>query len=228
MKMKRLLLILFCLCMVVALFACGDETPKGESSAPSTEQTGNPDSTDEKDTTSGTEEPKPEDAVSYDNWAKVGGKSIYVNYRDGRRKDEQTTSVVFHSNHTDMVALTYNKADEFTGGLADVFDFLNTGAVFNDVASYAEANFFDISKTHKIEKTSDKAVTIGELNAMEINGRVADANGRVCYAHGYTFVIEGVPCFLVGFVFTESQDKDMITAINTEVDTMIQTVRTER
>lgn len=221
----KFLSVLMVIVLMLGIVGCSNQQSGPSESTPS-------DSTPVSSTLNGSEDntqtSKPEDDVSYDNWAKVGGKSIYVNYRDGRRKDEKTTSVVFHSNHTDMVALTYNKVDEFTGGLTDAFDFLNTGAVFNDVASYAEANFFDTSKTYKIEKTSDKAVTIGELNAMEINGKVTDANGRVCYVHGYTFVVEGVPCFLVGFVFTESQDKDMITAINTEVDAMIQTVRTER
>lgn len=169
----------------------------------------------------------PEDD-EYDNRAFVSGKKIYVNYKDGRRKDEKHTSLVFHNNHSDMVSLVYNKVDAFNGKLDDVFDFLNTGLLFGDLAVYADASFFDSTKSYEISATSKESVSFGDLDTVKIVGSVEDTYGRVCHVYGYTFIIDDVPCFLVGFVFTEEQEQSMIDSINAEVDAMIKTVRTER
>lgn len=223
--MKRLLSILLCLCMVFALAACGGETPKDESSTPSTEQTSKPDSTDEKDTTSGTEEPVGD---KYDSYAKVGGESIYVNYKDGRRDDTGASSIVFHSTATDLTVLAYDTTGSFSGDHTGVLSMINDGRMLKDIAIYSDADFNDYNTTYKINVKSSEDATVNGIAMVKFTGSVKSTNDRDCYVYGYAFVVDGVPCVLAGFVLSEAQEQNLITSINTEIDTMIKTVRTER
>lgn len=164
----------------------------------------------------------------YDNPSGIPNRNVYIDF-GRRREDVQYSSVVYHTNHTDMVALHYNLRDSFSGNLDDVFDFLNNGVVFDDVISYAEADFWDssASKRYKIAASSKEKVTVAGIDAVRIVGSVDDANGRNCYAYGYTFILDDTPIFLVGFVFSEEQDPETIESITEEVDAMMETVRTE-
>ena len=178
------------------------------------------------DNTNSTDESILEDGI-YNNPSKIPNRGVYVDF--GKRvKDIEYSSVVYHTNHTDMVALHYNVRDMFSGNLDDVFDFLNNGSVFIDLMSYAypEANFLD-SKNYKIAASSKEKVTVAGIDAVRIVGSVDDANGRNCYAYGYTFILDDTPVFLVGFVFSEEQDPETIESITEEVDAMMETVRTE-
>ncbi len=222
--MKKLALILALLMIVMSFAGCANETEtpsNPETSGTGTSPTSSTD-TNENPTTSA---PK-EDA--YDNWAKVGGKSIFVNYKSGRRKDDKSNAIVFHDNHTDMIALHYNKADAFNGDAEEAFAFLNNGLLFGDLAAYAEANFYDDVSKYVIEKTKGENKKVNSVDMFNFTGTVTDAEGRVCYVYGYTFVIEGVPCMLAGLVCSEDQSQQVKDAINTEIDTMAETVRTKR
>lgn len=223
--MKKFLLILMCVCMILSIVGCGNSDKKVNTPEPQKTEQASP-----TNSTSQTTEPtaEPTDEPEYDNVAYVAGKKIYVNYKNGRRKDEKHTSLVFHSNYTEMVSLVYNKRDSFNGDLDDVFDFLNDGLLFGDLAVYSDASFFDSSKSYPIVPKSQEAVLIGDLNTIRIVGSVEDTYGRNCYVYGYTFIIDELPCFLVGFVFSEAQEQALIDSITDEVDQMIKTVRTER
>ncbi len=112
---------------------------------PGTEQTSTPDSTDEKDTTSNTEQ-SVED--KYDSYAKVGGEKIYVNYKDGRRDDTGASSIVFHSTATDLTVLAYDTTGSFSGDHTAVLSLINDGRIFKDIAIYSEADFNDYNTTY--------------------------------------------------------------------------------
>ena len=122
----------------------------------------------------------------------------------------------------------YNKQDTFSGSTLDVFDFLNNGNVFQDIASSSEANFFGNSNSYKIVKKQSENLKINEIDTVKFIGSVTDENGRECYAYGYTFILDNTPCMVVGFILSENQEQSLIQNIKSEVDMMMKTVRTER
>ena len=223
--MKRFLLVLLCVCMVLSMVACGNNTNDNPTESQNVEQPSQPDGNENSTPTFGTEQ-KPAD--KYDSYAKVGGESIYVNYKTGRRDDTGASSIVFHSTATDIVVLAYDTTGSFSGDHLNALDFINDGRIFKDIEVYSGASFSNHSTKYTIVVSSTEGKTVNGLSMQKFTGTVQSEKNRACYAYGYAFVINGIPCVLAGFVLTEAQEQSLITAINVEVDTMMQSVRTER
>jgi len=218
--MKRVISFLVIFVMLFTLVACS-----GNTTEPQGAETSKPDSTDEKDTTSGTEQPSTDE---YGSFAKVSGRNIYVNYKDGRRDDNKSSSIVFHNSGSDLTVLAFDATGTFSGGVTEVLQLINDGRILKDISSYSEADFHDYNATYAIEVKSTDNVDINGLAAQKFTGIVKSTDNIECYVYGYAFIIEGTPCVLAGFVLSEAQEQSLITSINAEVDTMIKMVRTER
>lgn len=222
--MKRLFLVFLCICMALSAVACSNQPEGTGTDAPTSQQTGGNEPTNQTDPTQRGEDVSDE----YDSYAKVGGESIYVNYKRGRRDDTGASSKVFHGTSTDLTILAYDTDGDFSGGVADVLAWLNDGRMLRDIVMYSDADFHDYDTTYIIDIETKENVKINDYDMQKFTGSVMSTDNRNCYVYGYAFVIEGTPCVLAGFVLSEGQEQSLIDAINVEVDTMVKTVRTKR
>lgn len=169
-----------------------------------------------------------EDENNYDNLSYALGSEIYVNYKDGRGKNNDGSVIVYYSSSIDdVIVFQYDNETSYEGTLADVFDYLNDGTIIKTIWKYTDAEFLPVSGNYLINKKSEDKIKVGELDTVRISGSVTDENGRECHVYGYTFIMDNVPCFLGGFVFSEEQEQSLISSIEAEVDAMMATVRDE-
>ena len=220
--MKRILALLLAAIMAFALVACADQPEEKGTNPPTSQQTNGTEPTNQTDPTQGSEE----HGDKYEGYTKISGKSIYVNYKNGRRDDNKSSSEVFHSEASNLVAFAYDDGEGFTGTPADAFALINDGRILKNISLYTNADFYDDIKYIMEIKTTEN-VKINDYDMQKFTANVMSSNDRNCYVYGYAFVIEGTPCVLAGFVLSEDQEQSLINAINIEVDTMVKTVRTE-
>lgn len=223
--MKKSISLLLVLAMLFSLAACAaSNRPEGAGAdVPTTQQTNGTDPTNQTDPTQGSEE----HGDKYEDYAKISGKSIYVNYKNGRRDNVKSSSVVFHGTAVDLVAFAYDDGEGFSGTPADALALINDGRILDDIYMYTFADFHDYDTAHIIDIQTTENMEINGYDMQKFTGVVVDDNGLACYVYGYAFVIEGTPCVLAGFVLSEGQEQSLIDAINVEVDTMVKTIRTE-
>lgn len=224
--MKKLALLYLTLALVMmCLSACssgGNSTgPSSESSQDTPNQTQSSGTTSEEATTQPAASDSELDGIAY-----VGGRSITINYDDSRRKDAKSDSLVFHSQMSNVIALTYDKDVSFSGSVAEVFDILNDGDLFNNISSYMGSAFSD-SSTFEIEVDSSEKKTVAGFETINITGSVVDSSGKTGFVYAYTFVIDETPCMLVGIVIDKVTNADAVSGLKTEVDNMAETIREE-
>ena len=220
--MKKIIALLLAAIMAFTLAACANQPEEKGTNPPTSQQTNGTEPTNQTDPTQGSEEP----ADKYEGYAKISGKSIYVNYKNGRRDDNKSSSVVFHGEASNLVALAYDKENGFAGTPSDALTLINDGRILRNISMFTNADFYDDIKYIMEIKTTEN-VKINDYDMQKFTANVMSSNDRNCYVYGYAFVIEGTPCVLAGFVLSEGQEQSLINAINIEVDTMVKTVRTE-
>lgn len=77
--------------------------------------------------------------------------------------------------------------------------------------------------------TSD-SMTINGIDVFYFEGTLNYGTENVYdgYSVGYSFVMDGVPCEIIGSVINESQSEDLKAEVKATVEAMIQTLRAER
>lgn len=220
--MKKILLMIMALVLVLSCAACSssdnntDET-QGSSTPELPSQTQGTESS-TQDTT------KPDDEIKLDGVAYVGGRSITISYNDSRRKDTKSDSIVFHSQVSNAIVLTYDKSSSYTGSVDSVFETLNDGDLFSDISTYT-GTAFGGDTTFKIEVVSSEKVTVAGFESVKIIGTVTDANGKAAAVYAYTFVIDETPCMLAGIIIDDANNSDVANAVKEEVDLMAKTIK---
>lgn len=79
--------------------------------------------------------------------------------------------------------------------------------------------------------TKEEYVTINGIDMYRYEGTVKEGyEGEQydCYALGYSFIMDGVPCTVGGAVIEEEQSEELIKEIHDTVEAMIRTLRSER
>lgn len=223
--MRKVFLVVLCMFLAICMVACGNNTGNGESNPQSTEQTSDTEFSSSNETESN---PEPIIEDNYDSFTKVSGKNIYVNYKEGRRDDNKSSTIVFHSAGSDLTVLSFDTSGDFSGELSNVLPLINDGRILRDISSYSDADFHDYNNKYLINVKSIENVEINGFSAQKFTGDVTSTDNRNCYVYGYALVVDSTPCVLAGFVLTESQENSLITSINSEVEMMIKTIRTER
>lgn len=81
---------------------------------------------------------------------------------------------------------------------------------------------------NSINITNEKEVTIGDLKTYYFEGTINYGRDTIHdgYAIGYSFIMDGIPCEIIGSVIDESQSKELKDEVASVVNAMIQTVRT--
>lgn len=221
--MRKFLTLIMAVLLLVTCVGCSsgdnntDET-QGSSTpdVPSQTQDTEPDNT--EDTS------KPEDEIKLDGVAYVGGRSITINYDDSRRKDTKSDSLVFHSQTSNAIVLTYDKSSSYTGAVDGVFELLNDGDLFSDISTYT-GTAFGGDATFKISVVSSEKVVVAGFDSVKIIGTVTDANGKAAAVYAYTFVIDETPCMLAGIIIDDANNTDVADAVREEVDLMAKTIK---
>lgn len=222
--MKKTVSAILALVMLLGIVSCGKGEKAGESGS---EGSRTESVAAAGDTEAATVESTGESADECDELTWVNGSEIYLNYMKKRAVVKETAAVVFYNTYSDLVTLQYDNVNTFDGALSDVFDYLNDGSLFSVLWKYSDASINPLGMKLKIDKQSEQNVKMGGLDTVRIKGSLTDRNGRACHVYGYTFIMDSVPCFLGGFVFTENQEQSLIASIDAEVDAMIKTVRNE-
>lgn len=167
------------------------------------------------------------DEITLDGMAYVGGRKITINYDATKRKDTKSNSIVFHSQMSNIVALTYDKTVTYNGTIDEVFDLLNDGDLFKNISTYTGTAFNSNEKIYSIEINSSKQKKINDFDSILIDGYVIDSNNKKALAYGYTFIIDSTPCMLIGIVIDSDSNEAIIDDLKNEVDKMAMTIREE-
>lgn len=81
---------------------------------------------------------------------------------------------------------------------------------------------------NSISITSDKEVTVNGIDTYYFEGTINYGKDNIHdgYAVGYAFIMDGVPCEIIGSVIDDEQSADTIKEIKDYVDAMMESVRT--
>ena len=214
--MKRLICLLLCFAMIFALAACKkepvQEQPKedvsAETEAPVEEET---------------EAPAVEDApvaskntVTYE----IPMESIYFDYPAELSYFTQPYTQLLYTSKDALVGICFT-FDEYTGALEDVYDYLMPHFL-DDAATSSWGNLYEAG----YELVSSEKVTVNGIESCKFYVTATDAERWDCHVYGYSFVIDGIACAVIGIVSTEAQEADLIAEYDALVDQIAATVRT--
>lgn len=222
--MKRVISFLVIFVMLFTLVACSENTTEPQGSETSGNSSQTPDATTGgDDTTTSTTEPPVDD--EYNRYRQIADHNIYVDFKTGRRDSASLNSHVFYGSGEDIVVFVYSGA-EYSGSVDGIMDLLNDGSIPLNAIGHTDAKF-KTTGNYPINVAKTENTRVGSNDCVKFTGEVTDANGRICFSYGYTFIVDGKACMLVGFVFTEAQASDEKLSISTEIDKMMASVRTE-
>lgn len=211
--MKKTLTILIALTMLLSVSACGNsESQKPTDSAISSSQVSQ---------TEGSSE-----TVAQSSSTKLSGtynvplKAIYVDVPNYQEIEEGYTELfIIHDSR--YVAVTADRRNDTAKSAKEAHDpaFLK---LKQNMQNY-EGGINDITIT-KDEETTINGIDMYLFEGTINYGTDTKFDG---YAKGCAFVLDGIPCEIVGSVIDKSQSQDLIDEISEIVDEMTQTVRSE-
>ena len=156
---------------------------------------------------------------------KVPGENIFVDVPnwDPMELTYEMMTTVYKVQGSKYVSIT--DANENVGTLDEAYE--ATMKVF-------KSNMYRYHPINSVSLTSQKNETINGIEVYKFEGTMnckAPNDNSInydAYIIGYSFIMNGVPCSIIGSVQDVSQEKNMINEIKATVETMIKTVRTER
>lgn len=151
---------------------------------------------------------------------KVPGKAICFDYTNKYQNIEYGYTEIFTIHTQKTIAFTSDEM-QVADNLSDAHHIAWDKFLSNmEVEGYSQVNI-----------TSDEYVTINGIEMYRYEGTmpfVHEGTPFDGYAVGYTFIMDDVPCTLVGTVLEYEQSPELIEEVETMVEAMIQTLRTER
>lgn len=156
---------------------------------------------------------------------KVPGKQIYVDVPnwDSMELTKQMMTTVYKIQGSKYVAITDidKQVDSLSEAYQATFDVFKT-------------NMYRYHPINSISITSEKTEKVNDLEVYRFEGtmncRKPDntSSNYDAYVVGYSFIINGVPCSIIGSVQDVKQEQSMIKEMKTTIDNMMKTVRSER
>lgn len=147
-------------------------------------------------------------------------ENIYFDYPAEMNYFMQSYTQVLYTDKDALVGICFN-FDEYTGSVDEVYDYLMPHFL-NDASTTSRGTLFDAP----YELISAENVTVNGMDSSKFNVKVTCEEGWDCHVYGYSFVIDGIACAVIGVVSTEEQAADMIAEYEALVDQIAGTVRT--
>ena len=210
--MKKIVSIIMALAMLMLFSACGKtetNTPANDVGTSSSSET----------TESKTDSQSPESKNVLTSTYKVPLKNIYVDTPNYQEIEQAFTElfIIHDSRYISFTAAKMSTANSSKQAHDEAFKEL-----IPNMQNYAGGiNGIKISK--------DEEVQINGMDVYSFEGTINYGTDTKFdgYAKVYSFVLDGVPCEIIGSVIDKSQDKELIKEIEEIVSEMIKTVRTE-
>ena len=215
--MKKVVCFLLILMLVCSITGCNKEIPG--TSAPS--DGGNPTTQERPSTTTSasTETTVPAEKMML---FKVPSKEVYFNYPSYLAKFEQSYTEVLFTSKDAVVGICFDFLNAYTGTLDDVYDHL-LPYYLDNVSTTSRCTLF--GAPYKL--VSAESVTVNGLESSRFVAVATGEEGWDCHVYGYSFLIDGLPCAVIGIVSTEEQAADMIAEYDALVDKIAGTTRTK-
>ena len=213
--MKRLLSLIIAMFMMLTMVACGNQSDEG-GETPNVDNSQTQSQT-ENDTTK--DEPSNDNKVTLAYAYKVSGKNIVVDVPNYQEINKGFTQLyIMHGQK--YVAITAAKNSSATD--------LNTA--HDDAFAKFKENIQNYSYVNSLTVKNDSTETVNGVEVYKYEGTVNCGKDTVydAYVIGYSFIMDGVPCTITGFVIDQAQSQDMIDEIKATVEAMIKTLRSER
>lgn len=218
--MKRIFALLLSFVLIFALASCGkDNTDNKLESHDTLSSTSQPEVT-QQDQSSNIEV----DSVELSYTFKVPGKNIFVDVPNYQEIERGFTEL-FILNGERYIAITFDKLSKVET-LQEAHD--KAFSIFvESIQDYSYVNSIDI-KNDSLTKVNDIDVYkyVGTLNcALDYSNR---DNSYDAFVIGYSFIMDGIPCTITGSIINRDQPEDDIEDLTNIVNSMIQTLRSER
>lgn len=209
--MKKVFIMFLTLGLVMCLASCGNQksTENGDNSSTSEVSANTPATTSTNDNTTA------ELLNSY----KVPGKNIVVdvpNYQE----IEKGFSQIYILHGEQYVAVTADK-NTSVATLAEAHE-----VAFNKF----KENIQNYSYVNSIKVNEGENKNINGIETYRYEGTLNCGRDTVydAYVVGYSFIMDGTPCTITGSVINQEQSQDQIDEVHTLIETMIESLRSER
>ena len=218
--MKRIFALLLSIMLIFALASCENDNTDNKLKSHDT-----PTSTSQLEVTQQDQSSNSKvDSVELSYSFKVPGKNIFVDVPNYQEIERGFTEL-FILNGERYIAITFDKLSNVET-LQEAHD--KAFSIFvESIQDYSYVNSIDI-KNDSITKVNDIDVYkyVGTLNcALDYSNR---DNSYDAFVIGYSFIMDGIPCTITGSIINRNQPENDIQDLTNIVDSMIQTLRSER
>lgn len=212
--MKKIFALILAIILCFSLAACGGETkePQNENNDTSITESKN-------DETENNEKEEQKNSVDLSLTYKVPMKNVYVDAPNYQEIEEGYTEL-FIVHESKYVAITSDRKSTATS-VKDAHEI-----AFNKFKTNMQ-NYEGGVNSIVIEKEETKQINGIEVYCFEGKINYGKDNVYDGYAKGYAFIMDGVPCEIIGSVIDDGQSSALINEISTVVDAMIKTAREE-
>lgn len=212
--MKKIFALILAIILCFSLAACGGETkePQNENNDTSITESKN-------DETENTEKEEQKNSVDLSLTYKVPMKNVYVDAPNYQEIEEGYTEL-FIVHESKYVAITSDRKSTATS-VKDAHEI-----AFNKFKTNMQ-NYEGGVNSIVIEKEETRQINGIEVYCFEGKINYGKDNVYDGYAKGYAFIMDGVPCEIIGSVIDDGQSSALINEISTVVDAMIKTAREE-
>ena len=117
-------------------------------------------------------------------------------------------------------------------------DASNLDAAHADAIEFFHGDAIDEVTSNQLNVIKDSYVTINGIDMYQYEGTLRCSTDnfdlenpekqREIYAKGYSFIMDGVPCTVIGGVLGEEQNQSDIDEVSEIIDAMIKTLRSEK
>lgn len=212
--MKKIFALVLAIILCFSLVACGGETkePQNENKDTSITESKN-------DETESTEKEEQKNSVDLSLTYKVPMKNVYVDAPNYQEIEEGYTEL-FIVHESKYVAITSDRKSTATS-VKDAHEI-----AFNKFKTNMQ-NYEGGVNSIVIEKEETKQINGIEVYCFEGKINYGKDNVYDGYAKGYAFIMDGVPCEIIGSVIDDGQSSALVNEISAVVDAMIKTAREE-
>lgn len=154
----------------------------------------------------------------------IPGKEIYVEFVDTLRLAQEAYTALMYADDDAVVGFFSTREDNYSGSLEDVID-LAKYEFIDDAGPVSSGWIYGA----EIEVVSTESVEIAGRESVRFTGTVLNDGKWECHVYGYTFIIDGVPCAVIGLISDKNQQtEEMIATIDARVDEIAGTIRTTK